>query len=147
MPRTFTKEQKAKLREELSVDSHGKFNRILAKLQDRLDPFNVGKRVLTANAMYFEEVAKIIKSLTSRYRFNFFIKLYDKQENNCFYVDFFDDILDDYLDEIVLKRLTLPVYNNGEQVIIIDFNGVVADLTKQVNDYLNTLEEEPDEAK
>lgn len=142
MKNNLTEEQKAKIREELSVDNNGKFNKFLAKLQDTLDPIGWRHPVLPANISYFEDLAKRIKRTTSRYRFNFFIELLNESGNSCFYVNFFDDILEDPIDEIILRHTTLPIYHDGVQTIDVDFNGIVKDLEKQVNDYLKTLEEE-----
>lgn len=137
--RRYTPRQIAKIREELSVDNNGKFRHFLNKLQEKFDPWELGRVVLPANAAYLEDVAKKVKSTISRHSFNFYIDLKQSSKERCSYIDFFDEVLSDYIDVIILRRISISKKHNNTAWITIDFNGIVNDFEEQVKQYLKTL--------
>lgn len=136
----FTSEQIEIIRKELSLDNiNSKYNRFMCKLQDKFDPLQVGKRVLPANVLYLEELLKLIKSLKPIGN-GFVIEVPEGGPYRTYRIRFYDDILEDDIDVIILSHTSIKHYKYGESTIEVDFNGIFKEIDKSVKAFLKLLD-------
>lgn len=136
MMEKLTKEQIELVQRELSINGTGKYNHFLGVLQDKFDSLNAGYSVHPANILYLEELVKKIKSIKG-----FTISFQSEAKGYRHSIHFYDDVLTQDIDEIILKHTKIRVYKDGAQSIIVNFNHIVKDIEKQVKAYLKAMKE------